>query len=1105
MSDENTTINSGVNGRTIYNVVVSAGKTYIINAVTGRAEFVVNGEFTPGGDSAVATSLTTTERTAITPDAGVLIWDTDLEKLFIGDGSTAGGVEVQGGGGSGTVTGIEASVDGGTATITATGSTTSVKLTGTGGVDVKGNTTTGAVELDAKDLSDGTQSVSKDVKQARFVEYVTYATAATQNALTLLHFSDIHADSAALARIVAAGDALGSLVNDMICTGDLVQNYATGSIASWWNSKVMTVIGNHDSADSSYNWNGTSMANRDAYYIAPFESNWGITHTSGTSYYYKDYSTQKVRLIVLDAMLYMSDSMATEAAAQTSWLEGLLASAITGNLHVVIALHAPKLFSPVVPCSFSKYGASIVDTTATMCTISDTIINAVASAKANGLKFVGYICGHTHQDYINDILGDGSQYAYCVTCAAVAQTVQWMPYSDIFRDATLDAFNLVTIDTAHTTVAIVRGGGANIDEELRPRETISINYGTGEVIDREITKMQDGFRAEFKNGVVSVARYIDTDVVTGSNVTLQAGHAYKFTASGTITLNMESSPMDSYGLEGMLDVTLSGGTVVAGDGIVFADTLSSGRNICSVHYLDGTAVINVLTVISDTPVSGYIVVSATGTADGSLYYGLSGSTESEVYVSSTLNGQTLDLGGAVTNGAKVVTGNGYGYTTISGGVSCTDETTFSRVSLDSVSILGGTMTLDGADIPSENSVYISSGYIKPLNVQGSGVIDESTITSGTSYVWPAAPVMAVGKTVNMTDVTISGTTGCRAMFTSNCQVNMTSCTITGAYAWVTGQTTTYDAGYAQGGGTATITGCTFSNNSNSATTGIGAGIHLHESATGVFESCTISDNYVMGAFNAATNAGDGGGGICINTTGVSGCVFSSCLITGNTANHIGGGVFLNGEGDPVLFKECMFTSNRAPRGGGLTVTRGAKAVLSGCTFTKHDVASTFQIIGVMATPAIAGQSRTPELYMQDTIISGNSGVNLDYPVFIQGGICYVSGTTIGYNYATTSRQWDVTGSGSMFIEGGCLMGMGRINNGGRVFIGGTNQMVSVDNTAGDADITISSGASITLLQSINVGASKITVLTGGCTVNGASIPAGTYTTIVSSGGSAVAS
>jgi len=30
-------------------------------------------------------------------------------------------------------------------------------------------------------------------------------------------------------------------------------------------------------------------------------------------------------------------------------------------------------------------------------------------------------------------------------------------------------------------------------------------------------------------------------------------------------------------------------------------------------------------------------------------------------------------------------------------------------------------------------------------------------------------------------------------------------------------------------------------------------------------------------------------------------------------------------------------------------------------------------------------------------------------------------------------------------------------------------------------------------------------LTGGCTVNGASIPAGTYTQIVSSGGSAVAS
>ena len=99
-------------------------------------------------------SMTTTARMALTPAPGFLIWDTDLEKLFVGDGSTAGGVEIEGGGGGeGTVTGIEASVTGNTATIVATGSSTSVPFVGVGGLEISGNTN-GEVELDASDKQD---------------------------------------------------------------------------------------------------------------------------------------------------------------------------------------------------------------------------------------------------------------------------------------------------------------------------------------------------------------------------------------------------------------------------------------------------------------------------------------------------------------------------------------------------------------------------------------------------------------------------------------------------------------------------------------------------------------------------------------------------------------------------------------------------------------------------------------------------------------------------------------------------------------------------------------------------------------------------------------
>lgn len=299
--------------------------------------------------------------------------------------------------------------------------------------------------------------------------------------LTILHFSDLHGDLAALGRIVSDGKAMGQQIDQMICTGDIVPDTAV-EISSWWDKDVLTCIGNHDSASynsgTGYNWTALSMANRDAYYIAPFESRWGITHTTGKSYYYKDYTTQGVRLIVMDAMLYSSyESDTSLATEQTSWLEGLLVSAITNDLHVIIAIHAPHGGATAEECSFSRYGQTAMPTH-TDCDTPQVIIDAVASAITNGLKFVGYIVGHTHQDNIWDAENDGKQLMFCITCANVSGNAQWKN-SDQNRSTTEDAFNLVTIDTENTLVKIIRGGGADIDDHMRIRKAICFNYSTG--------------------------------------------------------------------------------------------------------------------------------------------------------------------------------------------------------------------------------------------------------------------------------------------------------------------------------------------------------------------------------------------------------------------------------------------------------------------------------------------------------------------------------------------------------------------------------------------------------------------------------------------------
>lgn len=309
--------------------------------------------------------------------------------------------------------------------------------------------------------------------------------------LTILHFSDLHADTAALKRIIAKSGKYSELIDDAICTGDIVANNY-GSITSWWDSSVMTCIGNHDSASyseqSGYNWTYLTMAQRSQYYIEPFEANWGIVHTPGTSYYYKDYPDSKVRLIVMDAMLYTGESSTAEATAQNAWLSALMDETLNSNntaygFHVLIAIHAPHGGATPVDCTFSKRQQGTMPTY-TDCNTPQSVVDIVATKISAGCKFVGYLVGHTHQDDIWDCENDGKQRMYCITCAAVANANQWKA-SDQHRDENMDAFNIVTIDTVNGLVKIIRGGGANSDYCMRNRKQIGFYYPSGAIIGQD--------------------------------------------------------------------------------------------------------------------------------------------------------------------------------------------------------------------------------------------------------------------------------------------------------------------------------------------------------------------------------------------------------------------------------------------------------------------------------------------------------------------------------------------------------------------------------------------------------------------------------------------
>lgn len=341
----------------------------------------------------------------------------------------------------------------------------------------KVNTRISAAEKDIGDLSNALETditqIKKKLAQSRFGDCVT-----------LLHFSDIHADKKALDQISHDIEYYKDVIDDAICTGDIVAN-SNGDISSWWNSKIMTCIGNHDSASYSsgvYNWTFLPMSERDSLYIAPFESIWNVTHEKGTSYYHKDYADKKVRLIVIDTMLYMSDSTLDEATNQTSWLQLLLNNAKESGYHVIIATHAPNGLAKSMDCSFSKYHTSErVMPIEKDCTLPNSVVDTVKTSIDGGLHFVGYICGHTHQDDIWVCAGDNRQLMYCIATSNVENINQWKN-TDLWHGENCNAYNLVTINTSTKTLCLIRGGGANADKFVRERKMICFDYANAKLI-----------------------------------------------------------------------------------------------------------------------------------------------------------------------------------------------------------------------------------------------------------------------------------------------------------------------------------------------------------------------------------------------------------------------------------------------------------------------------------------------------------------------------------------------------------------------------------------------------------------------------------------------
>ena len=292
----------------------------------------------------------------------------------------------------------------------------------------------------------------------------------------LLHFSDIHGATTALTRLVELKNHLGSKLSDTICTGDMVNDKYEDTMSFWDGvtgaGSILTCIGNHDvhhQGESSYTADQIGQTDTYTRYFAPYKDGWGVTIGENLTYYYKDYPTNKVRLIALNYLL-----TGDEATAQNTWLQARLAEAKTNGYTVIIATHCQLQNSNAVDCSFTTFGKTTFGGQ-----LDESYQASVQSFINDGGLFACYISGHTHWDAVAYNSNYPNQLCITVTTASVNMNDNDQPR--ISGTITQDAANLIVIDVDFKVVKIIRVG-ANIDTYLRGRNTLTYSYDTHSVL-----------------------------------------------------------------------------------------------------------------------------------------------------------------------------------------------------------------------------------------------------------------------------------------------------------------------------------------------------------------------------------------------------------------------------------------------------------------------------------------------------------------------------------------------------------------------------------------------------------------------------------------------
>ena len=295
--------------------------------------------------------------------------------------------------------------------------------------------------------------------------------------MSFIHFSDIHARQNNWNRVCKFGNAYKDYFSFIIHTGDYVRNDQSNAVDLYSNGvaselPLLNVVGNHDIYSNFVNRTVAEQATTRGIVFPSDTSDWGVTFGSASDamYYYKDFATEKVRLIVLD--LYYNSS------EQQTWLADVLAEAKTNGYHVITATH--EVTKPITTWSDNTFcSRDAAALTATGLNVSSTPFDAIIkSFKDGGGVHIANICGHEHVDLMGKTV-NGIMNIVISTSLGLDDTA-----SDANRvegTVTNDCINCIGVNTNAGILKIVRIG-CDTDHYLRSRKTLCYDYINDQII-----------------------------------------------------------------------------------------------------------------------------------------------------------------------------------------------------------------------------------------------------------------------------------------------------------------------------------------------------------------------------------------------------------------------------------------------------------------------------------------------------------------------------------------------------------------------------------------------------------------------------------------------